>query len=231
MTHSTRFLPDLLRDALHTLEYRRKNSGAPDDPDYLLLSQSNSTPQKPNSKPATPTQSSDAASASPTRKEVLNYLGKLADDYHLPRKLVYAVADAESGFDVDLVHKNVGHDKQGHETVKSVDYGLMEVNSKRINHDRVKDSGGHRMKISDVVERDWKRNAEAGVAILRHNYDLIGLSEPAAATPEDLALATYASYNHGTKHWPKFLAKDKNGLPKDDGVRNFFRKYRQAPER
>jgi len=38
----------------------------------------------------------------------------LTDDYHLPRKLVYAVADAESGFDVNLVHKNIGHDKHGH---------------------------------------------------------------------------------------------------------------------
>jgi len=46
---------------------------------------------------------------SPSREEVLNYLGKLADDYHLPEKLVYAVADAESRFDVNLVHENIGH--------------------------------------------------------------------------------------------------------------------------
>jgi soluble lytic murein transglycosylase-like protein len=35
--------------------------------------------------------------APPTRQEVLNYFYKLAKDYHLPPKLVYAVADAESG--------------------------------------------------------------------------------------------------------------------------------------
>src|SRR5579863_6795664 len=43
------------------------------------------------------------ASHEPPRDEVLNYLGRLADDYHLPRKLVYAVADAESSVNAGIL--------------------------------------------------------------------------------------------------------------------------------
>ena len=48
--------------------------------------------------------------AAPSREEVLNYLGHLADDYHLPRKVVYAVADAESSFRTNLETSNYERD-------------------------------------------------------------------------------------------------------------------------
>src|SRR5260221_14742213 len=77
MTHSTRFLPDLLRDALHTLEYRRKNSGAPDDPDYLLLSQGHEQDHEQARHQAQPqqhpqTHGPQSTSISPSREKVLN---------------------------------------------------------------------------------------------------------------------------------------------------------------
>jgi hypothetical protein len=66
---------------------------------------------------------------------------------------------------------------------------------------------------------------------LKHNYDLVALSEPPGAGREDIALATYAAYNHGERRWHKFLERDKHGVPKDGGVRNFYNKYRPSPER
>lgn len=157
----------------------------------------------------------------------------------MPRKLVYATAAAESGFDVNRVSENLAHggrrqvlkDQHGNKIVKSVDYGLMQINSSRIGHDVVRNSAGHKMKITDAVKSDWKANAEAGVAILKHDYDLVSLAEPPGASPEDVALATYAAYNHGASHWHKFLEKDKNGVPKDGGGRNFYNRYQAVPDR
>ncbi len=189
--------------------------------------------------PPSPLSQSPGAPHQPARDEVLNYLGRLADDYHLPRKLVYASASAESGLDVDKVSRNFAQDKHhrpvkdkhGNAVVKSVDYGLMQINSSRINHDVVKNSAGHKMKITDTVEKDWKANAEVGVAVLKHAYDLVSLSEPPGAGAEDIALATYSVYNHGASHWHKFLEKDKNGVPKDGGLRNFYSRYNSASSR
>jgi hypothetical protein len=152
---------------------------------------------------------------------------------------VYATAAAESDFDVNKIHENFAHDKhhrvindkQGNPIVKSVDYGLMQINSPRINHDKVKDSAGNKVMITDAVTTDWKANAESGVAILKHNYDLIMLSEPPGASPDDVALATYAAYNHGQSHWHKFLERDKRGVPKDGSVRNFYNRYQTSPAR
>ena len=144
---------------------------------------------------------------------------------------MYAVADAESTFNVDLVSHNYGHGKHGSRFIKSTDYGLMQINSKRINHDVVRDSAGHKMRIDDSVIEDWKANARAGVAILRHNYDLVGLADGPGASREDIALGTYSAYNHGTRHWHKFLERGKDGTPKDPGNRNFLEKYHQSSER
>jgi len=85
--------------------------------------------------------------------------------------------------------------------------------------------------IGESVTKDWKANASSGVAILKHNYDLVSLSEGQRASSEDVALAAYSAYNHGTRRWHQFLERDKNGIPKDGGVRNFYRRYRQSPER
>src|SRR5262249_49296371 len=122
-------------------------------------------------------------------------------------------------------------DKHGNRIVKSYDYGLMQINSLRIHHDAVKDFAGHAMKVTDKVKSDWRANAQVGVATLRHNYDLIRLSESPGASQEDVALATYAAYNHGEKRWHHFLQMDSHGVPKDGSVRNFYNRYKVAPEK
>jgi len=222
-------LAHIFRDMVHHHERAEKSRASEysEQAHYLPLSEQARNQQAPTQPTA------------PSRQDVLNHLGYLADDYHLPRKLVYATAAAESDFDVNEIHENFAHDKhnrlvhdkQGNPIVKSVDYGLMQINGPRINHDKVKDSAGRTAMITDAVTRDWKANAEAGVAILKHNYDLIMLSEPPGASREDVALATYAAYNHGQSHWHKFLERDKRGVPRDGPVRNFYNKYQTSPER
>ncbi len=210
----------------HPYESRRPREDQ--ESPYLLLSQKPGHHQA----PATP------ASPTPSRKEILDYLGQLADQYDLPRKLVYGVADAESSLTPDLVspnykrdrHHNIVHDEHGNPVVKSKDYGLMQINSPRIGHDFVRDANGHRFKIEENVIHDWKANARAGVAIIKHAHDVITLSEGPGASSEDIALGTYSYYNHDHS-WHKFLERDKHGVPKDGAVRNFYNKYRISPNR
>jgi soluble lytic murein transglycosylase-like protein len=237
MGHQSRTLASLMDDLhqsrgqLRTLEVQH----GPGDPGELRTLASRDAEQAPH----TASSSSQNAPRQLTHDEMFNHLVRLADDYHLPRKLVYAAAAAESDFDVGKVSKNFVHDKRrqlvkdkhGSPVVKSIDYGLMQINSRRINHDVVKDSAGHKMKITDAVTKDWKTNAEVGVATLKHDFDLVSLSEPPGTSSEDIALATYSAYNHGSSHWHKFVEKDKNGVPKDSGVHNFYNRYKVAPDR
>src|SRR5260370_32400227 len=100
MTHSTRFLAGLLRDGLQTLEYRRRSGATLEDPDYLLLSQGhNQARPKTHQHTPAPSQGSHATDGVPTRQEVLNYLGEVAKDYHLPPKLVNDLPDPPSALD------------------------------------------------------------------------------------------------------------------------------------
>ena len=194
---------------------------------YLLLGQGTEKQHAAQPPPATP-----------SHKEILDYLGQLADQYDLPRKLVYGVADAESSFNPDLVspnykrdhHHRIVHDEHGNPVVKSKDYGLMQINSPRIGHDLVRDMNGHRFKIEDNVIHDWKANASADVAIIKHAHDVVTLSEGPGASSEDVALGTYSYYNHDHS-WHKFLERDKHGVPKDGAVRNFYNKFRISPIR
>lgn len=94
-------LGDIFRHALPHHTDREAASTARDtevESPYLLLGQKSAVPQAPHAAPQ--------PAAVPSRKEVLNYLGDLADDYHVPRKLVYAVADAESSLDPEKRHYN-----------------------------------------------------------------------------------------------------------------------------
>jgi Transglycosylase SLT domain len=180
MTHSPRSLASLLRDGLQTLEHRRRSGAAPEDPDYLLLEQGHGqTRPRTHPQSAAPGQGSHATDGAPTRQEVLNYLGELAKDYHLPPKLVYAVADAESSVNpkinpqpnYEMRHGKRVLDKHGNPKVVSWDYGLMQINSPLIGHDKVRDADGHRFLIGEEVKHDWRANARAGVAIIKHGYE------------------------------------------------------------
>ncbi len=237
MTHSARSLASLLRDGLQTLEYRRRSGATLEDPDYLLLSQGhNQARPKTHQHAPAPSQGSHATDGVPTRQEVLNYLGELAKDYHLPPKLVYAVADAESTVDpnapphVNLKHRNgkVVHDKLGNPVIASRDYGLMQVNSSNIEKGEIKDAQGHPFKIGEDVKTDWKANARAGVALLAPAYRLAETEQGPGATAEDHAQQTYSQYNTGTERKrERYLKQKPDGMPENDADRNFLKKYRR----
>ena len=166
-----------------------------------------------------------------TQGDALIYLEELTQQYQLPRKLVFAVADAESSVNPGISPQpNVYKDRKG-QTHRSTDYGLMQINDKTWLGKSVKDANGHSFKITDHVKDDWRANAQAGVAILKHAYDLAALSEGPGASREDIAIATYSMYNHGQGRWHRFLEKRRDGLPKDDANRNFAVKYKQWPEK
>jgi|GEM_PF-4558957 len=173
----------------------------------------------------------------PTRSDVLNYLGRLADDYHLPRKLVYAVAEAESSvnpgkephpnYRLDK-RKHVMHDKQGTPIIKSWDYGLMQVNGSNIEKGEVKDPRGHAFKIGEDVKTDWKANARAGVALLAPAYRLAEMEQGPGATPEDRAQQAYSQYNTGKPELrDRYLKERRDRMPENDADRNFLEAYRR----
>ena len=164
-----------------------------------------------------------------TQDDALIYLEKLTSQYRLTRKLVFAVADAESSVNPSMEPQHNSYkDRHGHPH-HSTDYGIMQINDKTWFGKSVKDANGHPFKITEEVKHDWKANARAGVAILRHAYDLAALSGGPGTTPEDIAIDTYSVYNHGEGSWHKFLGKRPDGLPKDNANRNFAVKYKQWP--
>jgi hypothetical protein len=186
--------------------------------------------------PRTPSSPSQNAPHASTHDEVLNYLGRLADSYHLPRKLVYAVADAEStvnpskephpNYKLDK-HKHIMHDKQGKPIIKSWDYGLMQINSSNIDKGEVKDPHGHGFKIGEDVKTDWKANARAGVALLAPAYRLAEIEQGPGATPEDHAQQAYSQYNTGKPELrDRYLKERQDRMPQNDADRNFVQKYR-----
>jgi hypothetical protein len=224
---------------LHTLENRRN-----DDPGDFRTLESHDTQQSLSLAPP-PSQKSGHQ---PPRDEVLNYLGRLADDYHLPRKLVYAVADAESRFNVSLEspnylrdkHHKIVHDKSGNPVVKSWDYGLMQINGDDISHvdshgrqrGIVKDPQGRPFKITDEIKTDWRANARAGVALLAPAYHLAVLEQGPGATAEDNAQQAYSQYNSGIAvERERYLKQAPNGSPTHGADRNFLDRYRATPDK
>jgi Transglycosylase SLT domain len=167
-------LGELFRNAVGQHADRDSSRTAPGPEEgspYLLLGQKAGSPEKHTTPPA--------------REEVLNYLGALAKDYHLPPKLVYAVADAESGVDPEAPpHPNylrrngkIVHDKHGNPVIKNWDYGMMQVNSSDINKGEVRDARKHPFKIGEDVKTVWKANARAGVALLVPAYRLAEMEQ------------------------------------------------------
>ena len=187
-------------------------------------------------------QQAPAQAAVPSREDVLNYLGHLADDYHLPRKLVYAVADTESSVNPNIPHPNYAkkngkfvYEENGNKKIVSWDYGLMQVNSSNIFHvdarrrDRglVKDAHGHPFKIAEDVKTDWRANARAGVALLVPAYRLAELEQGPGATAEDHAQQAYSQYNGTENTRDRYLKQRRDGMPQNDADRNFLEKYQR----
>ena len=221
---SMKSLADILRNALPHHADRESPSiahGPEAESPYLLLAQKPGAPQPP--------------AAAPNRREVLNYVGELADEYHLPRKLVHAVADAESSVNPEMPpHPNylkrngkIAHDKQGSPIIKSWDYGMMQVGSSDINKGLVKDAHGRPFKIGEDVKTDWRANARAGVALLAPAYRLAELEQEPGATAEDHAQQAYSQYNGTPRTRDRYLKQGRDGLPRDGADRNFLEKYRR----
>jgi len=218
-------LAHISRDMVHHHERAEKFRSTDDAAQihYLPLSEQAGNPQ------------AQTQATAPSREDVLNYLGHLADDYHLPPKLVYAVADAESSVHPDIkrrpnyVTKNgkIVKDKNGNPRVDSWDYGLMQINDKSRIGETVKDPEGHRFRIGEDIETDWKANARAAVAILAHEYGVAELEQGPGATAEDRAQQTYSAYTHSHRKRDFYLRQDRNGLPANRKDRNFLEAYRR----
>ena len=153
---------------------------------------------------------------------------------------MYAVAHAESNFNVNLVKKNFAHDAKGHvrhddhgnSIIRSVDYGVMQVNSGNINAGPVKDANGNKFVIRDDVKSDWKANARAGVALLAPAYHLAELEQGPGATVDDHAQQAYSQYNSGKERQrERYLNEKSDGMPKNDADRNFLQRYGETPDK
>lgn len=173
----------------------------------------------------------------PSKKDVLNYLGQLAKDYHLPPKLVYSVADAESSVDANRAphpnyitrHGRILHDEHGNPRIASWDYGVMQINGKTWFGKPVQDAKGHPFTIGEDVKSDWRANARAGVAILADAHRFAKFEQGPGATAEDNAQQAYSDYNGGQNARDRYLKERRDGLPANDADRNFLFKYRQFP--
>jgi len=166
-----------------------------------------------------------------SREDVLNYLGQLANDYHLPQNVVYAVADAESSLNPNAMHFNPATHRRGKLMPASWDYGLMQINESRIGGE-VKDTHGRLFTIGEDVKTDWKANARAGVAILADGYHLAELEQGPGATEEEHAQQAYSQYNGGTssgRHPPRdrYLKERRDGLPENKADRHFLQTYQE----
>jgi len=71
--------------------------------------------------------------------------------------------------------------------------------------------------IGESVTKDWKANASAGVAILKHNYDLVSLSEGQRASSEDVALAAYSRITMALVAGISFLRETRMGYQRTVG--------------
>lgn len=229
MGHLSKSLASLIEDLrephgrMQTLE----NRPGPGDRGELQTLESHGGRQSPHST-SNPEQH---GSHEPAHDEVLNYLGRLADDYHLPRKLVYAVADAESSVNAGILPQPNYQTKHGKRVVTIWDYGLMQLNSKSRIGETHKDPDGQRFKITEDVKRDWKANARGAVAILAEEYGVAEMEQGPGATAEDRAQQTYSAYTHGHRKRDLYLKARRDGLPSTGKDRNFLLKYRQWPDR
>ncbi len=113
--------------------------------------------------------SQHAQAQNPSEQEMRKYLASLAGAYDLPVDFVHAAAKTENHFHQTEHVNRAYRDKHGRSVPETIDYGLMQINSRKIGHDSVKDAHGNKFKIGEDVKTDWKANARAGVAILADN--------------------------------------------------------------
>lgn len=170
----------------------------------------------------------------PSEDEVREYLTTLADSYGLPRELVHAVAQTETGFDTDAVNANAR--SKGDGTVPSAEanrpaggqrYGVMQVNEQHIGK-TVPDADGTPFTIGDEIKTDWRANAKAGVALLAEQHDLAEMEQGPGSMPEDRAQQAYSGYAAGAGNRTRYLEQRADGLPADERDRSFLGNYQEA---
>jgi hypothetical protein len=134
------------------------------------------------------------------------------ESFHLPKRLVHAVTDAESGLNPDAIHViprivagAVLLDALGKPIPDTVNYGLMQINSINFGKTIVKDEHGNPFMITDAVKTDWKVNARAGVALIAVQYQLATQEQGSSGTEESYALQAYSGYNGGTRNRRRYL--------------------------
>lgn len=207
-----------------TAEYHHHRGDLQDESDYLLLAQGqgHARPQTHAQPPLRTLQGTQA----PSEQELRDYLTSLAKAYDLPTDFVHAVAKTESTFDPSKVHRNLPHkDQHGRPVPASIDYGLMQINSRKIGRDLVKDPEGNKFKIGENVKSDWKANARAGVAVLAEQYELAKIEQGTVTSAQDRAQQAYSGYNGGNGNRDRYLHENRDGLPHDKNDQHFLKNY------
>ncbi len=154
----------------------------------------------------------DLSSGPVTRPDAAKSTRADEESPHLSKKLVQAVADAESGLNPSAVHvipKTVAGavlmDALGKPIPDTVDYGLMQINSINIGKTLLKDEDGNPLPVTESVKTDWQANAHAGVALLAMQYRLAEQEQGRKSTEESLAQQAYSGYNGGTRNRRRYL--------------------------
>jgi len=170
--------------------------------------------------------SQHAQAQNPSEQEMRKYLASLAGAYDLPVDFVHAAAKTENHFHQTEHVNRAYRDKHGRSVPETIDYGLMQINSRKIGHDSVKDAHGNKFKIGEDVKTDWKANARAGVAILAEQYELAKLEQGPVTSEQDRAQQAYSGYNGGPGNRDRYLHERRDGLPRNPHDRNFLENYR-----
>jgi len=193
-------------------------------PEYLLLAQGHNQ-ARPQTHAQPPLRTLREPQA-PSEQELRDYLTSLAKAYDLPTDFVHAVAKTESTFGPNKTNKNPPHkDKHGRLVPASTDYGLMQINSRKIGRDVVEDPEGNKFKIGEDVKSDWKANARAGVAILAEQYEVAKIEQGAVTSAQDRAQQAYSGYNGGNGNRDRYLHENRDGLPHDKNDQHFLKNY------
>lgn len=96
------------------------------------------------------------AGPSPTQKEVLAELKSLATQFGIPQAVVLATAQTESSLDVNAKNTNYNIDASGNKIATSIDYGVMQVNSKNIGQTAAGPDGKSFVIGSDIERLEGK---------------------------------------------------------------------------
>jgi hypothetical protein len=160
-----------------------------------------------------------------SQPQVKSYLASLADAFGLPRELVHAVAQTESGMDTNKIRSATASssDALG---LPAKSYGAMQVSDENIGKTAAAPDGTP-FQIDEDMKTDWKANARAGVALLARHYQLAELEQP-LATMETRAQQAYSGYTSGNSMRDRYMVTLPDDLPAHPADRAFLRNLRNG---